>query len=302
MSRKFVLPGLAVVGLFFALFMVFYGMRTPPTPPIEFPPPTPPYKHYVAGAGTVEAASEDIAIGVPFNEVAWKVFVKAGDQVSVGDPLFELDTRAFRAELMEARKKRDVTIANYENERTTFSLYQKLKDKRAVSENDYNQRFYATEIALKEIHESEANIEKIETNIERSIIRAPIEGEVLKVNIRVGESADVNPFDNSPLIVFGDTKHYHIRVEVDEDDAWRIVKGEPAVAYVRGNSSISVPLRFLYIEPYIIPKSSLTGDNNERVDTRVLQIIYEMDRDSLPIYVGQIMDVYIKGLPSDEKF
>ncbi|MCB1067336.1 MAG: biotin/lipoyl-binding protein [Simkania sp.] len=302
MSRKFVLPGLAIVGLFFALFMVFYGMRTPPVPSIEFPPPKPPYKHYVAGSGTVEAASEDIAIGVPFNEITWKVFVKAGDQVEVGDALFELDTRAFRAELAEAYKKRDVSIANYENEKTTFGLYQKLKDKRAVSENEYNKRFYATEIALQEIYEAEANIERIETNIQRSIIRAPVSGEVLKVNIRVGESANINPFNNVSLIVFGDTKHYHVRVEVDEDDAWRIVKGEPAMAYVRGNSSISVPLRFLYIEPYVIPKTSLTGDNTERVDTRVLQIVYEMDRDSLPIYVGQIMDVYIKGLPSDEKF
>jgi len=302
MNRKLVLPILSIIGLGFALFMVFYGMRQPPTPAIEFPPPVPPYKHYVAGSGTVEAASEDISIGVPFNEIVSKVFVQAGDQVKLGDPLFELDTRFLVSQLQESRKKREVNIVNYENERTQLSLYQKLKDKRAVSENEFNQRFYNTELALKEIHEAEANIEVIETNIERSMIRAPISGEVLKVNVRVGESADINPFDNAALIVFGNTNHYHVRVEVDEDDAWRIVKGEPAMGYVRGNSSISVPLRFLYIEPYIIPKSSLTGDNKERVDTRVLQVIYEMDRDSLPIYVGQILDVYIKGLPSDEKF
>ena len=302
MNRKLLLPILALMGLLFALFMVFYGMRTPPVPAIEFPPPVPPYKHYVAGSGIVEAASEDISIGVPFNEIVTHVFVQSGDQVQVGDPLFQLDTRSFVSQLQEAHTKREANTVNYENERMQLALYQKLKDKRAVSENEYNQQFYAAELALKEIHEAEASIAVIETNIERSTIRAPISGEVLKVNIRVGESADVNPFDNVAHVVFGDTVHYHIRVEVDEDDAWRVVKGEPAIAYVRGNSSISASLRFLYIEPYIIPKSSLTGDNNERVDTRVLQVVYEMDRDSLPIYVGQIMDVYIKGLPSDEKF
>jgi hypothetical protein len=37
----------------------------------------------------------------------------------------------------------------------------------------------------------------------------------------------------------------------------------------------------------------LTGDSTERVDTRVLQIIYSFERGNLPIYVGQQMDVYI---------
>jgi hypothetical protein len=38
---------------------------------------------------------------------------------------------------------------------------------------------------------------------------------------------------------------------------------------------------------------SLTGDTTERVDTRVLQVVYSFDRGNLPIYVGQQMDIYI---------
>ena len=74
------------------------------------------------------------------------------------------------------------------------------------------------------------------------------------------------------------------------------------MAYVRGNSSIKAPLKFLYIEPFIIPKTALTGDNQERVDTRVLQIVYELHREDLPIYPGQLMDIYIEGLPANERF
>jgi len=206
------------------------------------------------------------------------------------------------ARLEEAKRKLEVAITNFEDQQTQFSLYQNLKDKRAVSENEFNQRFYSAELALKQIKEAEANIELIKTNIYRSTIRAPITGEVLQVNVHVGESAEKNPFDSKALMLFGQTDPLHIRVEVDEADAWRVGKGAEAMAYVRGNSSISVPLKFLYIEPYIIPKNALTGDNTERVDTRVLQIIYKFHRDSLPIYPGQIMDVYIKGLPADERF
>lgn len=302
MLRKYLLPTFAFMGLLLALFMVFYGARKPPTPPILFPPPVPPYKHYVAGAGIVEAASEDISIGTPFNELATDVYAKVGDQVTKGTPLFKLDTRILVAEYEEAQQKRDVAYTNFQDQATQLSLYQNLKDKRAVSENAFNQRYYAAELAQKELKEAEAALEVIASKIERSTIRAPLDGEILQVNVRVGQSVDVNPFDNKPHMLFGVTNPLHIRVEVDEADSWRVQKGAPAVAYVRGNSSIKVDLTFLYIEPYIIPKTALTGDNQERVDTRVLQVIYEFDRENLPIYTGQLMDVYIKGLPSNEKF
>ena len=50
-------------------------------------------------------------------------------------------------------------------------------------------------------------------------------------------------------------------------------------------------------EPYIVPKRSLTGDSTERVDTRVLQIVYAFDREDLAVYVGQQMDVFIEAPP-----
>ena len=62
----------------------------------------------------------------------------------------------------------------------------------------------------------------------------------------------------------------------------------------RGNGSIRIPLEFVRFEPYVIPKKSLTGDSTERVDTRVLQVIYRVKDQNASLYVGQQMDVYIK--------
>lgn len=302
MVRKYLLPIFALLGLLMALFMVIYGARTTPVPPIPFPPPSPPYEHYVGGAGTIESASREISIGSSLTELITNIYVKVGDVVPKGTPLFRLDTRQLEASLIEAKRAKEVAEVNYENQKTELSLYERLKDKRAVSENEYNQIQYATELALKELKEAEASIEVIQTSIDRSLVVAPIAGEVLQINVLVGESVEPNPFNSTPLMLFGQTDPLHIRVEVDEDDAWRIEKGAPAMAYARGNSSIAVPLTFLYIEPFIVPKATLTGDNTERVDTRVLQIVYEFTKKDLPLYTGQIMDVYIKGLPSDAKF
>ena len=52
-------------------------------------------------------------------------------------------------------------------------------------------------------------------------------------------------------------------------------------------------MRFVRVEPYVIPKKSLTGDNTERVDTRVLQVIYQVDRDEPGLFVGMQVDVFL---------
>ncbi len=96
-----------------------------------------------------------------------------------------------------------------------------------------------------------------------------------------------------PLILLGATEPVHVRVDVDGNDAWRIKSGAAATGFLRGNKNLKTAMRFVRFEPYVVPKKSLTGDSTERVDTRVLQVIYSFDRGSLPIYVGQQMDVFI---------
>ena len=70
-----------------------------------------------------------------------------------------------------------------------------------------------------------------------------------------------------------------------------------AVAFVRGNRDLKTDLKFLRVEPYVVPKRSLTGESTERVDTRVLQVLYSFNREALPVYVGQQMDVFVAAKP-----
>jgi hypothetical protein len=59
------------------------------------------------------------------------------------------------------------------------------------------------------------------------------------------------------------------------------------------------------LEPFIVPKTSLTGVNTERVDTRVFQVIYAIDPDNRlvqekRILVGQLIDVFIDTRPTPD--
>src|SRR5262250_3395347 len=153
------------------------------------------------------------------------------------------------------------------------------------------------EIARTQVAQSEAAVHQDEVNIERLTTCAPIEGTILQNKVRLGQYAQCGPL-SEPLMILGSVSPLHVRVDVDEHDALRVREGAPAVGSPRGNGSTRIPLEFVRFEPYVIPKKSLTGDSTERVDTRVLQVIYRI-RDAEPsVYVGQQMDVYIDGSAS----
>lgn len=307
MIQKYLLPFLAILGAIFGLFIVLWTQKEVPTPPILFPPPVSPYEHSIAGAGIIEASSRNLAIGTPFNEIVAIVYVVEGDHVKPGDPLFQLDLRDFESQARAAEANLNLAIVNREDKEKQYSFYKRLKDTRAVSEQIYQQAEYGFLESEENVKVAQANLEIAKTNIERSIILAPLEGEILQVNIHPGELAPVNPFFASQstaqafaqgsLILMGAVQPLQVRIDINEDDAWRYKQGSDATAFVRGNSRINFPLKFVRIEPYVIPKSSFTGQTTERVDTRVLQVLYNFDRGDLPVYAGQILDIFIESEP-----
>lgn len=308
MLRKYLLPGIALAGALVALLVVFWSQRKEIVAPIPFPPPKSPYAHSIAGEGIAEASSLNISIGSPFSQIITEIFVVEGNRVKAGDPLFYLDTRYLEAQAETARAQIRAAIINWENQKTQFSFYQRLKDKRAVSEQQYEQAYYALKEAEEQVKVAQAALSEVEANIEMSHIRAPIDGEILQVNVHVGEIAPnvqplsvqtVIPYGSSqyPLILMGSIEPLNMRIDIDEEDAWRYQKGTPATAFVRGNSNLHYPLKFVRIEPYIIPKASFTGQVIERIDTRVLQVLYQFEKRDVPVYAGQLLDVYFEAAP-----
>lgn len=154
------------------------------------------------------------------------------------------------------------------------------------------------DIARAEVASAGAAVHATEIDIERCVVRAPIEGKLLQCSIRPGmyaQAGAISQLISDPLIVLGNITPMNVRVDVDENDAWRISRSARAIAFVRGNRKLSSPLKFDHFDPYVVPKKSLTGGTTERVDTRVLQVIYAMEKGDLPVYVGQQMDVFIEA-------
>lgn len=237
-------------------------------------------------------------------------------------------TRARLAKLEEQPRAEDIppvearvreAKANLADTEVQMRLIESVTDKRAVREEDVQRRrlsykaaqarvaeaeaqlallkagAWAPDIAVakSEIGQAEAQLKLVETNIDRLTTRAPIDGVILQNKVRLGQYAQCGPV-SEPLMVLGGGKHIHVRADVDENDSWRVRPNTQTTAYVRGDIAQKYLLEFVRFEPYVIPKKSLTGDTTERVDTRVLQVIYRVKYQNAPLYVGQQMDVYIE--------
>jgi multidrug resistance efflux pump len=154
----------------------------------------------------------------------------------------------------------------------------------------------AIEVDRAAINQARAALAIAQTNFDLLTVRSPIGGQVLQVNVRTGEFASAGVLV-APLLVVGQTDPLHVRIDVDEADISRLAARAAAAGTMRGDPAHTIGLSFVRIEPLVVPKKSLTGAGSERVDTRVLQVIYKIDDRRPDIFPGQQMDVFLNARP-----
>ncbi|MEQ5788492.1 efflux RND transporter periplasmic adaptor subunit [Erythrobacter sp. NFXS35] len=306
-----ILPIVALIGVAFAAYLIFFDLPDrSTTQPVEQPPKAVgalANAPRVAGAGIVEPASELIDIGSALSGLVTDVRVKPGDKVAQGEVLFLVDARAARAALAqsdaaisEARAAIGEAVAAQRTARQQLDLYRSLTDPAAVSRAEViraeGEEAAATSrlgLARARLAAAQAATAAARTEIDRLTVRAPIAGEILAVNIRPGEFVATQGGGNSqPFIQMGQTDPLHVRIDIDENEAARVKLGAPAVVSPRGAAELHVNAVFVRAEPQVVPKRSLTNSAAERVDVRVLQLIYALP-ESEDFRVGQQVDAFI---------
>lgn len=296
-KKRFLLIALAIAGAAAALQLTRGTASETPTLPPAYAPATRDKDGLIAAAGLVEAAAENTLLGSPTSGTVLKLHVKVWDKVKAGDAIFSLDDRDLRAQLIVQKAAAVAAEAAAERADDAAKRWTGIKDSGAVSAGDLVAYQVAAKEARARVALAQAQVEQTAVMLDRLVVRAPIDATVLQVNVRVGEFVAAGA--KAP-VVLGDIARLQIRCDLDEQLAPRMRAGLPAKGYLKGESTRvggaerAIPLRFVRIEPYVIPKVSLTGGSAERVDTRVLQVIYQFDRPAdRAIFVGQQMDVYI---------
>lgn len=312
-SRQ-VLPIVAVIGLLIAVYLIVTGQ---PDRTLDDPPEKPAHAEgalenapRVAGSGVVEPSSELVSIGTSLSGLVTDVLVQPGDYVTRGQPLFTVDDRAQRARLTEnsaAIAQAEAAIAEAvsasETANRQLALYRNVEDAAAVSraeviraEGDAAAARNRLSVARAQLTAAKAAAGSAQTDLGRLTVRAPIGGEILAVNIRPGEFVQAGGQqggNSAPYIEMGETRPLYVRVDIDEDEAVRLETGAPANVNPRGAADRKVQAKFVRVEPLVVPKRSLTNSASERVDVRVVQVLYELPQTDGLFRVGQQIDAFI---------
>jgi multidrug efflux pump subunit AcrA (membrane-fusion protein) len=221
-------------------------------------------------------------------------------------------------EIPAAQAKVKEAEALLQDAQIQVDLIERVSDKRAIREEDLLRRRLAlsaskarletakadltliragawkpdVDVARAQVAEAERQVSRAQADLDRLVVTAPIAGEILQCKVHLGEYAQAGPLPQ-PLILMGDTSTLNVRADIDEQEVWRLREGAAAMGSPRGTTGVKFPLRFVREEPYIVPKKSLTGDSTERVDTRVMQVLFALAGDAR-VRPGQQMDVFIE--------
>lgn len=292
------LPLIGAAGMVFALVSVLGRPESQAHEPLVTPPRTT-FSTQVAGIGVVEPKSEVINLGVELPGVVRQVQVAVGDEVKRGAPLFTLDQREVDAQIATLEATLASSRVQAADAEAQYALIASVKDKRAVARDEVNRRQFAKQLAQARVKEIEAQLQQAKTTKQRLSVKAPIDGRVLELNVRPGEYAAAGVLA-APLVRMGDVSRLHVRVEVDEENAARIRPESKAEGLFRGDTTTHIPLTFVRFEPYVRAKQNLAVAG-QRVDTRVLQIIYALPQDVSDRFVGQQMDVFVDEATAAEQ-
>ncbi|MGB5938635.1 MAG: biotin/lipoyl-binding protein [Rhodanobacter sp.] len=215
----------------------------------------------------------------------------ARDQFEKQQRSYEIEPRSVSKDALDnarnalntAQANRDVAQRQYDLTRAGAWMY------------DINNQQQQLEALTKAYEGSNAVLEKY-------TIKAPIDGVVLSLNTGVGNYVSPQGAYNTytqgavPVIVMGGRQDYfNIRCYIDEILISRLPPPSAIKAQmsIRG-TDIRLPLEFVRIQPYVSPKIQLSDQRQERVDLRVLPVIFRFSRPAnVNLYPGQLADVYI---------
>ncbi len=360
MKVKFLIA-LAILGIIAGLISAhIYGSAPKPPPPVYMTKD--PFKNGVYANGIVEpvqASGESINVYPEVSGNVTKVFVKYGEIVKKGQPIFEVDNKVqtqtvkqlyhqmqadYEKYLELKAEPRPETLAvskaqvDYAKSQVIYqeSNYQKLLNSyklnpKSVSKQDLDNAKYALreaeenlKVAIKnyeltkagawsydiktqyQIYKADEHAYKSAlTLLDRYTVKAPENGEILELNVAKGDYVSqsgvyytyTKSYDPPVRIGPASGDKLQVRAFIDEILLAKLppIKDLKAVMFVRG-TNISVPLKFVAVEPYVTPKIELSDNLLERVDVRVLPVIFRFQKPkNVNLYPGQLVDIYLEG-------
>ena len=170
-----------------------------------------------------------------------------------------------REELDRYAREADVAKAKYQAAVEQHSLVDDhaREEDRSLAEADL-------QLARSQLEEAQARYEK-------TFIRSPIDGSVLRKHHRSGESVSNSSTVPDPILTIGDRKTLRVRVDVDETDVSKVRIGQKAYVTADAFGKQKFWGRVVRVGQQLGPKNVRTDAPTEKVDTKILETLVELD-------------------------
>jgi HlyD family secretion protein len=300
---------IAIIGIFVGIVsVIIYSERNEPQPPVAVN--YNPYVNGVYATGIVESfqpTGSNVNIYAEVSNRVTKIFITNGQKVKKNDPLLAIDDSIQREivgkDLAQIQLDR-ANLVNVQDQLDKMQQSYRLNPK-SVSKNALDNAINTVKIANAVLNVDTQQYQSDRNLLDKFIIKSPIDGVILRVVPALGDyvspqgSYDTYTQGMLPSVQMGVlTSYLQVRAYVNEILVPQLSNPGKleATMFIRGLNNKSIPLKYLSIQPYTIPNIELSDQRNERVDVRVLPIIFQFNRPTdISIFPGQLVDVYLKG-------
>jgi len=169
----------------------------------------------VSATGELKAKAQ-VNLQAQVMGIVSRLAVQEGDRVKKGDVLLELEQQAYQAQLVQAR-------AGFTQASLSHARVESLYARKLISDQEYEASKAAFDMAR-------AQYDAAQDQFERTTIRAPISGTVVKVNVKEGETVIIGTMNaiGTVIMVLADMSQMEAWVDVDETDVVSLELGQPA--------------------------------------------------------------------------
>ena len=181
----------------------------------------------VTATGTLQAL-KTVQVGSQISGTILALYADFNDQVKKGQVLAQLDPTFLKAQVAQAQADLEKAVASAELSRREYERALSLFEKNMISESDRDAALTNYDLARAEIKSSQANLDRLKTNLAYATITSPIDGVIISRDVDVGQTVAASLQAPTLFTIAQDLAKMEVKTSIDEADIGKIADGQKA--------------------------------------------------------------------------
>lgn len=222
-KKIWIILGCVAAGI--AVLIIFLSMPRPveyKTVKIEKGP----ISSWVSSTGRLNAANT-VEVGSEVGGYIKCIYVDYNSAVKKGQPLIQLDTATFKANLIQQDASLDMKKFALRDAKNSYERNKKLFEKNLIAQVDLDQARSSYENAQSQLKQQQISYDSALDSFRKTTIKAPIDGVVVNCPLKVGNYMSANSSDKNAITIARDLENMQVEANVDEADIGNVKEGQP---------------------------------------------------------------------------